>query len=475
MPRGNQNEVTPLMIKDHQKHIDVHRHWSSGRMFHWTGVIASGLRSGFEPRTCPEGRAEATPERKRPLRPGAPRSNFLVGAGPTPTAGGSTHVPSPGQRSRSRRGSALGGTRVASPLSPAEGQGRRQRSLLSGNNDRPRALARARPAPPARAAGGARSAAPGRAPSSPPARPGRPRAASLTRSEMEAAVAAAAPQRAFVLLQDVVVLSLEELHAGPGRWGRRRRPGRASGSAAPRPRDPRGGGSRAASSSAGAARARASGSGGWGSTPAARPAGGERAAAAAAAALGGLSPRLRPLIGPAPAPLHGSSPCPTPSPASPLTSPRLHPLPVSSPLLSPFRSSSCPFPPPSSPAFPGFLRLVPPPRLFLLPLLSPSKPPPPPPALSRPRPWRARFPNPGDCRQNTGLDETGWPPYCPAAFGAEAHFWGLPSHASRLFVTFSSPEKSQADSLNPAWNPPPLPPGLYCSQRPRLGELGNAT
>lgn len=144
-------------------------------------------------------------------------------------------VRSPGQQSGSRRGGALRGTRVAGPLSPAEGQRRDRRSLASGNNDSSSASARARPAPRAWAAGGALPAAraegrprPLLAP--PPAQPrralpgpGPPSAASLTGSELEAAVAAAAPQRALALLQDVVVLGLEELHAGPGCRGRRRR------------------------------------------------------------------------------------------------------------------------------------------------------------------------------------------------------------------------------------------------------------
>lgn len=146
--------------------------------------------------------------------------------------------PLSGQRSGSRRGSALGGARVAGPLSPAEGQGPGERSLPSGNNDRSRALARARPARHGRRRRPIRSlrlrgpAAPPHRP--PPTRPGRPPppAASLTRSKLEAAVAAAAPQRALALLQDVVVLSLEELHAGPGRRGRRRRLRCARGSAA---------------------------------------------------------------------------------------------------------------------------------------------------------------------------------------------------------------------------------------------------
>lgn len=55
-------------------------------------------------------------------------------------------VRSPGQQSGSRRGGALRGTRVAGPLSPAEGQRRDRRSLASGNNDSSSASARARPA-----------------------------------------------------------------------------------------------------------------------------------------------------------------------------------------------------------------------------------------------------------------------------------------------------------------------------------------
>lgn len=54
--------------------------------------------------------------------------------------------PLPGQRSGSRRGSVLAGTRVAGPLSLRRGKGPGERSLPSGNNDRSRALARARPA-----------------------------------------------------------------------------------------------------------------------------------------------------------------------------------------------------------------------------------------------------------------------------------------------------------------------------------------
>lgn len=107
-----------------------------------TGTGATGIRT----QNLPEGGSEGTPERRRPLRPGAPRPNFLVGAGPTPTAGASTQVPlSPGSGADgSRRGSALEETRVVGPLSPAEGQG--PGPLPSGNNDRSRALARASPA-----------------------------------------------------------------------------------------------------------------------------------------------------------------------------------------------------------------------------------------------------------------------------------------------------------------------------------------
>lgn len=98
---------------------------------------------------------------------------------PSPELSGSAPVRSPGQQSGSQRGGALGGTRVAGPLSPAERQRRDRRSLPSGNNDSSSAPARARPAPPrpapgAWAAGGTRPPAPrgGRAPSSPPAPPG---------------------------------------------------------------------------------------------------------------------------------------------------------------------------------------------------------------------------------------------------------------------------------------------------------------
>lgn len=206
----------------------------------------SEIGTEFGPRTCRGERARAAPEWKRPLRPGAPRPNFptpRLSSGPLPSR-------SPGDLGAEARSEERGSPALCPPW-----RGRGEASAPSRQEimtARAPPLAPAPPGAPGPQAEPAGLPAP-RGPAAPPPRPAlrpaapgpRPlRAASLTRAELEAAVAAAAPQRALALLQDVVVLGLEELHAGPGRRGRqKRRPG------APwslRPRAPGGGDPRGA-------------------------------------------------------------------------------------------------------------------------------------------------------------------------------------------------------------------------------------
>lgn len=163
------------------------------RRFHGLGGTGTqNLAKGWEKSS--RGRPEGLRAPARAIRPAGPR--------PVPR-------PRPGTRRRAGRAGGEG----RRPFFLRRGQGRGRQETDSS---------------PAR--GRRLSAGPGRAPSAPARAQGAPAGtARLTRSELEAAVAAAAPQRALALLQDVVVLGLEELHAGPARRGRRRPAGGAQG------------------------------------------------------------------------------------------------------------------------------------------------------------------------------------------------------------------------------------------------------
>lgn len=123
------------------------------------------------------GRVRGHSRVEKAFKAGAPRSNFLAGAGPTPTAGRSGLLSQAGEEILDAE--ALSEGRGSPALCPRGVAGTRRALPPSGNNDSSRALARVRPPGPQAAPARLRETeGPGRAPSSPPSRPTQPRVTS---------------------------------------------------------------------------------------------------------------------------------------------------------------------------------------------------------------------------------------------------------------------------------------------------------